>query len=338
MMLRCKILVLCIVFLLYSCGDDCSNNSVVNAPDEISSSEEHELHSSSSKVDPIKTRSSSSVKLEASSSSTEASSSSVKLEASSSSTEASSSSVKLEASSSSTEASSSSVKLDASSSSTEASSSSVMEASSSSLVSIGVCKTELDDRCTYASLYDERDGQTYKTVKIGEQWWMAENLKYNDTTRSECHPDDPNCDIYGRFYERSGALDACPKGWHLPTGEEWLKLSLFVSEHSEGYSGQNLRADFLWDVSGLGPGYDAFGFSALPAGQYELVIGWWKFGKNAVFWLSDSYIRSSHTCYNFARIHYKVLEDNSDMIIGRYGGYCFEYKTEKLSVRCIKDD
>lgn len=121
-MSRYKVFVSCIIFLLYSCGDEGSNNSVANAPDEIASSEEHELLSSSNNVDSIKTRSSSSVK------------------------------------------------LDKSSSSEKPSSSSVIETSSSSLVTTGVCKTELEDRCTYGSLYDERDGQTYKTVKIGEQW------------------------------------------------------------------------------------------------------------------------------------------------------------------------
>ncbi|MBQ3714344.1 MAG: hypothetical protein II892_02010 [Fibrobacter sp.] len=218
------------------------------------------------------------------------------------------------------------------------SSSSAVENSSSSLEVSGVCKTELEDRCTYGSLYDERDGQTYKTVKIGEQWWMAENLKYNDTTQSECHPDDPNCDIYGRFYNRDGALNDCPKGWHLPTEKEWLTLSQFVREHSEkGYSGQNLRTDSLWNVSGLGAGYDAFGFSAVPGGGKDLIDGWWILGQNALFWMKDSYKSGSQDCYTYTRLCYKVYKDDSDLIIGKSGGTCVRYKKSKYSVRCIKD-
>lgn len=365
-----------LALFLSSCGDDGSGVSNSVTVEESSSSIKNEGSSSSTKTDessssktpdessssdkPVESSSSmaksssseissSSIKIEESSSSQESSSSEKPTESSSSeessssvahssSSEESSSSAKLDESSSSTKQSSSSEKLDASSSSTKQSSSSAIEATSSSLATIGVCKTELEDHCTYDSLYDERDGQTYKTVKIGEQWWMAENLKYNDTTQSECHPDDPNCDIYGRFYNRDGALNDCPKGWHLPTEKEWLTLSQFVREHSEkGYSGQNLRTDSLWNVSGLGAGYDAFGFSAVPGGGKDLIDGWWILGQNALFWMNDSYKSGSQDCYTYTRLCYKVYKDDSDLIIGKSGGTCVRYKKSKYSVRCIKD-
>ena len=318
MMLHYKILVLCVVLGLYSCGGDDTNNSVADAPDEISSSEQHELDSLSTK----KVKSSSSARPEESSSSENKSSSSAKPEESSSSENKSSSSAKPEESSSSI----------------VEGLSSAIEISSNSIEISGVCKTELEDRCTYGSLYDERDGQTYKTVKIGEQWWMAENLRYNDTTQSVCFTEDPNCDVFGRFYNRNGALNDCPKGWHLPTENEWLILGQFIRKHSEkGYPGQNLRTDSLWNVSELGSGYDAFGFSAIPAGGYDAIDGWWQSGKNALFWMRDSYKSGSQNCYTYTRICYNVYKNDSDLIIGKSGGLCVRYSTSKYSVRCIKD-
>ncbi len=78
------------------------------------------------------------------------------------------------------------------------------------------------------TLTDVRDGKTYKTVKIGEQTWMAENLNF-DNTGSYCYANkQENCDKYGRLYTWEAAKNVCPTGWHLPTEEEWQQLEKYL--------------------------------------------------------------------------------------------------------------
>ena len=328
-----------------SAKDKESSSSVKS---KASSSSEKSAKSSSSKDTEPGDKSSSSMKNGGSSSSakTKESSSSEKKEVSSSSEKPveSSGSEKVEESSSSEKSSSSSAKSSSSEessssetkpSSSEKSSSSEEQNSSSSLESTGICKTKTEDNCIYGTVYDDRDGKTYKTVKIGEQEWMAENLRYVDSTQSVCYANNPdNCQIYGRLYDRNGALNNCPEGWRLPSEKDWLDLRDFAKKNSTNkYIGQLFRADTLWNVSELGVGYDAFGFGALPAGGYD-EDGWWGVKTNSIFWLSDSYKIGTLDCFVYTRIRYK-LKDNSDIQIGKE--VCVQNPNSYFSVRCLKD-
>jgi uncharacterized protein (TIGR02145 family) len=119
------------------------------------------------------------------------------------------------------------------------------------------CKT-----CEFGTLKDSRDGQTYKTVKIGEQWWMAENMNY-ETDKSYCYNDTLSyCKKYGRVYSRNAALVVCPAGWHLPSLEEFDILISTVGGSLRG--GYILKSQSGWyhDRNGI----DSVGFWALPAG------------------------------------------------------------------------
>ena len=114
----------------------------------------------------------------------------------------------------------------------------------------------------YESFKDSRDGQIYKTIKIGEQVWMAENLNFK-ADESYCHDDnEDNCSNFGRLYTWSAAMESCPDGWRLPTDEDWTLLLTTVGGQISG--GKFLKSARGW--LSLGNGTDDYGFSAIPAG------------------------------------------------------------------------
>jgi len=126
---------------------------------------------------------------------------------------------------------------------------------------------QFNPKINYGSMTDPRNKKTYKTVKIGEQIWMAENLNYYDGS-SRCYEDkDIYCKRDGDLYNWTSAKKACPAGWHLPKDEEWATLENTVGGAST--AGTKLKAASGWlDSTGKKPlnGTDDFGFSALPAG------------------------------------------------------------------------
>jgi uncharacterized protein (TIGR02145 family)/uncharacterized repeat protein (TIGR02543 family) len=114
---------------------------------------------------------------------------------------------------------------------------------------------------------DSRDGKKYKTVTIGSQTWMGENLNH-ETVNSKCHDNNAsNCTKYGRLYTWSAALTACPAGWHLPDTAEWNLLIYPVGVNDVGEAlaaATKLKATSGWKNDGNGT--DDYGFSALPGG------------------------------------------------------------------------
>ena len=265
----------------------------------------------------------------------------------------SSSSAKAKSSSNKASESSSSAK---SSSSKDGKSSSSDEKNSSSSSVALPCKTETEDNCEYATLTDDRDGQTYKTVKIGKQWWMAENLNYryiqqtaDEDSSSYCYNDNPaNCAKYGRLYLWSAAMDSagiisdntangcgygeicnldnvkvrgvCPEGWHLPDSTEWN--TLFTTVGGQATAGTMLKSTEGWYSKGNGS--DAYSFSALPAGNRDVDGGYNLVGGNALFWSSTE----DNSSLAYFMILYYCDDDAGLFNINKGNGF---------SVRCLKD-
>ena len=234
--------------------------------------------------------------------------------------------------------SSSTIRNDNSSSSSETTQSS----SSSENISAGSVYD-----ATAKTLTDLRDGHTYKTVTIGDQTWMAENLNY-ETGNSYCYGDDASyCSKYGRLYTWSAAMDSvgtwttngkgcgynktcsptylvrgvCPEGWHLPSTTEFE--TLFTAVGGQDSTGTVLKSTSGWYDDGNGT--DAFGFSALPAGNRDYYDGYYYYeGNYAFFWSSTEF--DSYGAYSM------LLYYDSDPAYLDY-----DFKNYGFSVRCVKD-
>ncbi|PWJ64090.1 major paralogous domain-containing protein [Fibrobacter sp. UWB15] len=221
--------------------------------------------------------------------------------------------VRPSSSSSVTSVSSSSVE----SSSSEASSSSQSSSSETSGSSSSVVPEDPSSVVT-GTMTDNRDGQTYKTVKIGDQVWMAENLNF-ETDSSFCYNDSAEyCAKYGRLYVWTAAMDACPSDWHLPDLAEWRMLLAAVG--GDSIAGTKLKSTSGWNSDGNGT--DDFGFTVLPAG------GWGSkdfVGEAAAFWTSEWYDEYDNYAYGI-RLY-------TDTIVRKF----YSNKYIGSSVRCVKD-
>jgi len=144
-------------------------------------------------------------------------------------------------------------------------------------------------------IIDERDGQEYSTVQIGDQCWMAENLNIgtlidgtvemtdNGAIEKYCYDNsESNCDIYGGLYQWNemmqyttieGVQGICPDGWHLPSDEEWTILSDYLG--GENIAGGKMKTTGtiqigtgLWNSPNTGA-TNSSGFSGLPGSHRE---------------------------------------------------------------------
>lgn len=136
-----------------------------------------------------------------------------------------------------------------------------------SFVSLFACNSS-----EYGEMIDERDGKTYKTVQIGNQTWMAENLAIGPSIkwkilkkRCRIYDDkEENLAKYGYLYHWKTACKVCPEGWHLPSDEEWL--TMFEKLGSDELLSKKLKSKSGW--IGSMNGNNESGFNAFPGGTY----------------------------------------------------------------------
>jgi len=182
------------------------------------------------------------------------------------------------------------------------SSSTYIFASSSSSSESNPAWEYLNPAIEYGEFTDERDGQVYKTIDVGNYTWFAQNLnlEYNDGEGNSCPGSDPDsCAKYGRMYTWAAAMDTagvystqalecgagkvcwlidpvqgvCPEGWHLPSNAEWRLLVEAAGGESTAAVALKSTKGWVWNSSNTS-GTDDLGFSAIPNGPGEYGYFW----------------------------------------------------------------
>ncbi len=177
-----------------------------------------------------------------------------------------------------------------------------------------------------SSFTDSRDGKVYKTVKIGTQIWLVENLNY-DTNGSKCYEDNSdNCTKYGRLYDWNTALEVCPSGWYLPSESEWWDLMNAVG--GAGGAGTKLKSKNGWDEEDEGKpnnGTDEFGFSALPGGNGDSDGSFSNVGAAGFFWTATAFPSTDDIAYSWCMYYGMALWGTSN-------------KSLLYSIRCLQEN
>lgn len=190
-------------------------------------------------------------------------------------------------------------------------------------------KTWYDEDANKGTFKDSRDGNTYKTVKIGKQVWLAENLNWEGA--GVCYNDDPAMGAkYGRLYNWDEAMKAVPPGWHLPTREEWHELIDFTGNG-------NRDASKVLKAAKEGNSNDEYGFSAMLGGfcigPSVCVIGsgpFFDIGECGSWWSSTENLNKKRECTSTA-YGFTMRRDEDSIFTSRRS------KDVRLSVRLIQD-
>ncbi len=206
------------------------------------------------------------------------------------------------------------------------------------------------------------DGNVYNTIKIGNQWWMAQNLKVKKyrnnnalltktdntewmqlTEGAYCNynNDVNNANIYGHIYNWKAATDSrnlCPNGWHMPSDDEWkeLEMALGMSQFEAdklGWCGTNEGGKMKeagtthWQSPNTGAN-NSSGFSALPGGSRggNSSDGSFTLLGSSGGWWSSTPVSTDRAYVRILNYNIQTVNRNSDYL-----------KSFGLSVRCVKD-
>ena len=197
------------------------------------------------------------------------------------------------------------------------------------------------------------DGNSYRTVKIGNQWWMADNLKttkYRNgdpipnvtdnsawaalSTPAYCWYENNNSaygTVYGALYNwytvdaaSNGNRNICPAGWHIPTDAEWATLTSYLGGVSQAGGKMKEAGTSHWFAPNTGA-TNSSGFAALPGGYRGYTTG--AFGNIGIFghWWSSTQADAS-LAWGEGLFNQENSADHSTSA-----------KKNGFSIRCVKD-
>lgn len=226
----------------------------------------------------------------------------------------------------------------------------------------------------YGELLDARDNKVYRTIEIGSQVWMAQNLDFYDSSdatlrgQTHCYYDSlAFCETYGRLYTWSAAMGfdsaynsrlteegmigtphrgICPEGFHLPSDAEWATLGAYVDAHNgaEGV-GTSLKARYLWrqdstniqynEYNGITLGTDLFGWAGLPGDNYVQSESVTVGGKK--FTGFDGWVGFHGEWTSSTETQASLVEMMAVIYAQEKLNRGPDYKNRGYSVRCVKD-
>jgi len=217
----------------------------------------------------------------------------------------------------------------------------------------GTGRSDTLEFITCGTMTDSRDNTQYYTIQIGNQTWMAQNLKFagdipegtetSSTVAYRYNPDDFDgyVEEYGYLYNwpaamngesssdanPSGVQGICPSGWHLPSDAEWTQLTNYLggTEHAGAMlAGQESAEDQYWQAGTLthSTNFGKSGFNALPAGTYT-GTNYSSFGTGSSFWSATE--NSSIYAYDRSFNYESTNMDKN-----------YNNKVNGFSVRCVK--
>ncbi len=215
------------------------------------------------------------------------------------------------------------------------------------VIAMYACSTEEPKKptdATSSTFTDSRDGNVYKYVKIGNQVWMAENLRYlprvvGPGTGSHTTPyyyvydysgtnvadakAEANYTTYGVLYNWPAAMDACPSGWHLPSDAEWAQLTDYLGGTTSIAGGKLKEIGTTHWYSPNNCATNETGFTALPGGGRSSSGNFSYIGYSGYWW---SAMEGNTYAWNRG-----VFYDGSDVV-----SYV-SFKEVGFSVRCVRD-